>query len=302
VANKELTGEVARIVFSSETGDWAIIALKDGTIAKGPITPGSIVVKHSYLFSGKHESDPKYGNQFSFNAYTKVIGKDPYSVVNYITATCRNCQIGPAAATRIVDKFGPENAVAVMRSNPGEIIGIAPRLNRANAEKASELLTKAFVWESTSMALMQLFAGRGFTQAATDACIELWGVEAPDRIRKDPLSMLVNKIPSAGFQRVNAMYNDLGLPPNRIKRQMILIWWSIKQSMSGSTWHKWSDIKPEVLRLVTGRVNLKKAVKLGVRARWLIVAKDGDDTFIASRENAEDEESIISSIGYLTGE
>jgi hypothetical protein len=104
--------------------------------------------------------------------------------------------------------------------------------------------------------------------------IRKFGPLAPQRIKRDPFTLLVGEFSGAGFARCDRLYMDLGLSPGRLKRQMICLWHILKTDNDGHTWFLVSSVESRLQQHISGvRVNLRKAVRLGIKSGWLAVRK-----------------------------
>ena len=88
----------------------------------------------------------------------------------------------------------------------------------------------------TKVDLIGMFKGYGLGERAIQDCLQKWGARAAQVIRRDPFKMLVAQIYGAGYDRCDRLYLELGLPPRRLKRQMLKLWSDIKKDYSGHTW------------------------------------------------------------------
>jgi hypothetical protein len=150
--------------------------------------------------------------------------------------------------------------------------------------------------ESARLALTDLFMGRGFQTKLIDLAIEKWGLLAAARIRRDPFCLLVANLPSAGFARCNKLWEDLGLPLNRMKRQVICLWHLIQSDNSGNTWLPYSLLHDLLCEKISGcELRPNRAVKIGVKASWLAKRRDGEGVLWLSTNERADAEATVAS-------
>lgn len=289
---QEYEGKVKKIIWSSKNSDYVILALTNEMVCKGKCTPGDIVEKLCYRFVGSFVEDKKHGQQFEFSGYVPIVGRDSQSVVEYLVKTCPGCGIGPATSRKLVDYYGPENVIAAIRSRPAEVASKISSLTEQNMQKAASLLEHASKWEATRIELMSMFHGRGFTLNTIQFCIERWGIYAPTKIKRDPLCLLIESAPAAGFARVSALYNDLGHSPRRLRYQMVCLWNCMKNNSGGSVWFERSKVKQMARENLTDSSRISRAVKLGIKTQWFAARREGDNAFLAVWENAHNEEVI----------
>jgi exodeoxyribonuclease V alpha subunit len=299
---QEIQGEFQSVRWSNPDGSFLIANLADGTSILGPAKPASFIRGVEYRFSGRWEDNDKFGKQFRFILYTEREPVTADSVMAYLRKNLFGfgSGIGEAKGRILIAKYGPESVLSAIKSDPGSISGIA-NISYEQAVKASEILIAIEQFESTRVQLAVLFQGRGFTQPCIDRAIEDFGVCAADRIRRDPYTMLVRKYPSAGFLRCDKLYMDLGLPENKLKRQVICFWYLLNQA-DGSVWINAREAIGELNRLISSRTNPKKAIRLGVRAKWLVTKRDNDGVlWIAERAEAMNERKVLECVKLIMG-
>lgn len=297
---QELAGTFRRLAwFAQGEGRRFCIATVDVTdtesvSVKGDADPSEFIQGLEYRFWGKWgKAKPPYGKSFEFRQLKRSEPHSRVAVVGYLRQFATG--IGPVYASQLWDAFGAD-AVRVLRTDPAraaEAIGIP----LAKAKHASEALNTDGQNEDLRLELVQLLDGRGFSKSLIEIVIKKWGLSAPDRIRRDPFTLLVNRFPSCGFARCDRLYTDLGLPPERLKRQFACIWNALKSDGEGHTWHR-ADIAAKAVAegvsgLPEGTLNWKRAATLGVRAGWLRKRVDGNGQYwIAEAKKADNEASV----------
>ena len=267
---------------------------------KGEADPNEFVQGLGYRFWGKHEKPNDFGKQFAFKQLKRDEPHSRVAVVGYLTRFAAG--IGPVFASQLWDAFGAD-AVRVLRVDPSRAaMAIGIPVSRACA--ASEALNCDGQNEDLKLELVQLFDGRKFPKKLIEIVIKKWGLSAPQRIRRDPFTLLVNRLPGCGFARCDRLYVDLGLPLDRLKRQFACIWKSLKDDGDGHTWHPIDVAAKAVMAGVSGlpegKLNWQRAVKLGVRAGWLRVRKDeAGKWWIAEAKKADNEKSVADDMRRL---
>lgn len=273
----------------------------DSFSVKGDADPENLLQGITYRFYGSWgKPKPPWGAPFEF---LQLIQEEPHTrtaVVAYLTKYASG--IGPVFAGRLWNAY-QSRAVSQLRSNPDECAD-AIGIDRSKARVASKCLVEFAATEDTRLELTSLFDGRGFPKTLVEAVIEKWGIHAPKIIRRDPFTLLVNRLPGCGFDRCDSLYCDLGLPPGRLKRQFAAIWRALKESGSGNTWHPVSVAKQAIEEKISGigesASKWKRAVVLGVRSKWL--ASRVDETgqiWIAENRQAQNEKATADNIKRL---
>lgn len=287
---EQITGVYERTIFRARDSDYIIGCLTDGRFVKGNAPDGTLVPDFTYLFHGRWRSNSR-GEQFAFEHFLLQAPHSKEGVVAYLVKFASG--VGPVTAQQLWDTFGSD-AVKVLRTQP-EIAAQATRyLTVEKAKQAARELQEVAAVEDTRIELTNLFYGRGFPGALVEQCIDRWGAMAPERIRRDPFTLLVHELPGAGWARCDRLYADLGLPPGRLKRQMICLWHALREESSGHTWIAAEFVEDMMKRHIAGvKVTPARAAKMGVRAGWIRVRKDdAGKVWIAEKEKADAEEYL----------
>lgn len=272
------TGEdVSRVIIGSgkpldgETVDAE--RLRDGHVTlKGNDDQGELIPGMPYRFFGRWDQHHKHGWQFQFRQFVKCEPHSRFGVARYLARYAPG--IGHVLANRLFDLYGTD-ACKVLRMEPDRAAAECKGLCRERAEGAAAALREIVELEDTKIELTNLFAGRGFPGALIDQCIKRWGILSPKRIARDPFTLLVNDMPGCGFSRCDRLYLDLGLNPARLKRQAICAWHVLHSDSTGHTWFPLEVVKRGLMQHVGGvSPNVKRAVKLAIRAGWLSVKQD----------------------------
>lgn len=297
-AKQDIIGGFESHKYRSDEG-WIVGYLDDGTCITGTCEEGSLVPGMIYQFFGNWIEKEGYGKQFAFEVF---VVKEPNSrtgVVAYLEQYAPG--IGVVWAGKLYDAFGGD-AVMRLRTDPV----LAAKATGGNVEKfkvAAAELQRLSKFEDTKVKLTTLFHGRGFGAKAIEACVKRWGIFAPQRIMHDPFCLLVEKIPGAGFERCNALYDALGKPKNRLKRLMIFMWHAIRSDRTGNTWIPMDFAFSRLTSTIPEEISIKKRKKileLGTRSSWLSVHRDQDGKFwIAEKEKAASEAYVAKRITEL---
>lgn len=316
----EITAEVLRERWRppEPDSDYVVIetqieGIKELVCVIGNAPRGEIVSGLTYRFSGSWQDDRKdrfsgrVEKQFKFQWSVKAEPHSRYGLTNYLAKYAPG--IGPVIANRLFDEFGSE-AVKVLREFPEKAVAVANVGGRQllTLEKAEEAATKLKAMgkhEDTKIELATLFSGRGFPNSLAEQCIRVWGVLAPKRIARDPFSLLVRRLSGCGFARCNRLYEDLGLPLGRLKRQTICLWHSLRTDNEGHTWfpaeHCRRSLEGSIGAVVT--VNFVRAIKLGLRSRWLAKRTDSEGRmWLAEYAKADNEKTVAERLAALLTE
>lgn len=279
----EITGTY-KVQIHAKGDGYKIIKLEDGSTVKLTDSLNTLRVGVQYRFSGYWKESRGY-KDFHASHFTVDKPTNERGIVSFLQRECPN--IGLAKAREIWKAFG-EQAIEVVRSSP-EKITAAGILGHTQATQASEAIAKKDGMEQTKIELVALFSGFHLLPTI-DSCIKQWGSSAPDVIRRDPFKLMVKGFHGAGYDRCDTLYQKLGLPLSRLKRQMLAAWYKLKNNRDGNTW-----VSKSSLGLISER-----ALALGVRAKWIETRTDSlGKQWYANVTKANDEREIVKHVRRL---
>jgi exodeoxyribonuclease V alpha subunit len=307
-----ITGEFLRIFRSFEDGEpdtdsysrtvIGTMKPKEWPVGLDPTFNGELTVKGRdddcmlvpgmpYKFVGKW-TDYRGQKQFTWDAY---IQSEPLSRIGTVTYLRKYCPgVGNTIASRMWDIYGPD-ATMILRTDPVRVANEIKGLKLVDAKESACALTILQRDEEVRIELYTLFDGRGFTAQMIEKCIEKYGALAATRIKRDPFCLLVDRMPSAGFARCDALYQSLGLSPTKLKRAMLYAWYMIDKDTNGHTWFSRQQVFVMMRQNVGGmsQTRLEKAIKLGIRSGWLIEHVDeSGKTWITKDEYGRQEKML----------
>lgn len=292
----EHVGIVDRILWCDPDAGRLIVALTDGFAAVGPGTEEQFHRGTKVRFLGRWDSTPKYGYQFKFSTFIADVPASRKGQIDYLVKYAPN--VGQVTAEKLCDKYGYE-AVRTLRERP-ELVAQDEVMRLQDAQEAARALAAVVALERTKIDLFELFKGRGFHGRAVDVAIATWGAKAPRVIRRNPFAMLVRDLPGAGFKRCDRLWQELGLPPNALKRQMLCGWAALKDDPSGHTWLRGEVFVEAVKAAIPVAVDPRRAILLGLRAGWLRKRRDAAGVlWLAQAEKSIAEERVADRVQAL---
>ncbi|MEG2484102.1 MAG: ATP-dependent RecD-like DNA helicase [Clostridia bacterium] len=152
---------------------------------------------------GTWDNHSKYGKQFKFTKYTKLIPQDEKGIIRYL-ATAEIKGIGEAIAKRIVDAFGLETFDTI-RYRPQELVMIKG-ISEEKALELSDHLNKE--WEKLN--LITFLQKYDVSINVAGKIYEIYGSKALDKIKENPYNMLED-ITSIDFKVVDKIGKNLGI-------------------------------------------------------------------------------------------
>jgi exodeoxyribonuclease V alpha subunit len=302
-AETELTGQLQTIFKSFDNGDSQTILgrLADGRVVRGTMDdPGELQAGHWYYLTGRWDEHARYGWQFAFNSFVRDIPRVTDGAAAYLMTHCQG--VGMTTARKLVEKYG-DDAVRVVVEEPQR--AVEDGLLRATVAEAAAQSLREICDPAERNAHLELFrlfrsGGGGFPRKLIRTCLHKWGQRAPERIRRDPFTLLVNELPGCGFLRCDRLYLSLGHRPDRLKRQALAVWYELRQH-DGDTWVPLGKAFDSVRNRIGGTTaRPQRAVALGYRAGWLEYRLDGEDGhWISERGKATAEKKVAHHLRVL---
>lgn len=299
---EEVSGVFDRITWQNPEGSFFYGCLMDGTKIAGQGRAGSFIRDVNYTFGGKWE-DTKYGRQFRFFSFTQAMPVTPEAIIAYLEKhlASKGCGIGAVRIRLMIAEWGPERVIPMIKENPKDVSSFLG-IDLDKAKQAAELMKLIEKYETTRIQLGQLFQGRGFPQATIEKCIDIFGVNAVDCIKRNPFTLLVRGLPGCGFLRTNQLYESLGhagKPREKRKREVIYLWHSMKEG-NGSIWFEAKALAESLGRSITTKSNPKRAILIGIRAKWLACRRDQNGVlWIAVHEEATTEKFMSQKLALM---
>lgn len=298
-----IAGVYSRTRWRSHESDepYLIGQLEDETTVQGRADDTALTPGITYEFYGVWKEHPKHGRSFKFSTFVVKIPHSRHGILAYLQKYCDG--IGPVVASRIYDRFGADS-VKILRTDPRKVFEANVSRTGFTLEKAiaaSHALEHMAFLEDAKIGLTNLFHGRGFPGVLVDECVDKWKVRAPEIVTRDPFTLLVHGMSGCGFSRCDKLYTDLGLPPDRLKRQMICLWHALNSDATGDTWTLATLAVDKLKQLVSGtEVRPAKALKLGLRSKWIASHRDSQGIlWLAEGERARNERYVAKKVGEL---
>ena len=203
----ELVGEVTRITYRSDDG-YTVLRMEDP--AGGSITcvghfarvgPGDRIKAR-----GNWVSHPKYGNQFSIQAYELVPPHTAEGIARYLASGLVK-GIGEGIAERIVARFG-EKTLEVIEREPRKLLqveGLGPKRVAA--------IKKAWREQREMSELVLFLESHGIHAGSALKIYRQYGAKSIEVIRENPYR-LASEIWGIGFATADRIAYKLGVAPD----------------------------------------------------------------------------------------
>ena len=274
---------------------WAIINCRrtsgETVRVKVSVERGTLKPCTEYRFYGRWDENG-YGKTFVARSWAPQVPTCQEGAVRLLKGAPG---IGEQTARRLWDAFG-NDAVSVLIDDPKQAAAVVPRWSTERAQAAADYLSPIRNDILAHIELVDLLGGRGFPRTLVDAVIEKYGNRGPKLIRGNPF--LLSRFSGAGFRRCDDLWIDLGLNPERLKRQTLCLVYALAMKSNGDIWHtpkRCTRILAETLSGASPKP--QRAVRLGVRTGLLSVRRDDDHRlWIALQQHEIDERTIAAAI------
>lgn len=283
---EEITGTID-VVFArfGDDDEFVVGNLRDKTTIKGEVN-GNLQCGLEYRFGGKWITHHKYGRQFHFDSYTPVTPTSEAGTIAYLQQAAG---IGRVTALRIWIAYG-KDSLDTIKTRPKEVGANIKGLTVAKATDAAKLFIRIERMESTTIELSGLLLGRGFPKKAVKWAINLYSVNAAEKIKAEPYVTM--ECHGVGFKLADALYLSLGFPPEAIERQARCIVYAMQSDTNGNTWHS-GDLLSKALSVNVGSASgLDRAVFKATEDGWIESRKEDGRWFYALAKDANAERSV----------
>jgi len=185
------SGVLQAIRFRKES--FMIGKLDSGTGVKGNMLSPQIGME--YKFRGRMEHHPKFGDTFVFTDYQATLPTDSLSIRVYLMENCK--WIGPEVSKELVNKYG-KDSLTICKTDPKRVAKEVKGITMERAEQVSRMLLANEANEQLQIELNGIFEGIRIPKRVTTEILDLWGVDAPKKIRENPFD-LITAVRGVGF-------------------------------------------------------------------------------------------------------
>ena len=248
----------------SQRDGWMLGLIRDpdsGALSAAKGTCIAPQIGATYEFEGRWENHPKYGRGFRFDSYAVELPIIEDAVIAYLQATAK--WIGPSIAGAIVNQFGAENAMQVLKSDPER----ATTIRGITIERALEIqkqLVENERLELVTLQLHDLIADAGLGKATIKKALHQWGHQAYDVVRADPFEL--TRLHGIGFPSADRVRAKLGIAPEDPYRIRAGILYTLNEAcrQNGHTFLREFDFRRLALEALTIPLPLIEAMLPGL--------------------------------------
>lgn len=234
---------------------------------KGDAEPDELSRDATYRFYGRWSS---YTNrrtgltekQFHFQTFVMAASHDREGVISYLEQAGKGNGLGRATATKAWNIWGSDT-IKIVRDDPNELRKINSRLTEDGLAHIKAKLDRQAATEAATIDITGLLHGRGFPKTTARKAILKWGNCAATIIRRDPYSLMAFR--GCGFRLTDALYLELGLPRDRLRRQALCAWYAVASNTEGHTWYPVELASRAVQAAIGPSANPLRAITLAKR-------------------------------------
>ncbi|MCE7790928.1 ATP-dependent RecD-like DNA helicase [Salipaludibacillus sp. CUR1] len=221
-----IKGELLHLIFHNEESLYTVAKIrvnqsseklddKEVTVVGMMTEPERDV---TYMFTGQFSDHPRFGRQYKFDQFQKVIPETEQGIILYLSSD-RFPGIGKKTAEMIVNELGV-NCISVILENPS-VLESVPKLKQ---EKASHVYKTLLEDQGIEQVLLKLYK-YGFGIQLAMKVYKAYQVEALEIISSNPYKM-VEDIEGIGFAKADLIGKKQGLTgnhPDRLKAAVLFV-------------------------------------------------------------------------------
>ena len=207
LGERTVRGEILRVVFVSEDGDYAVIKLlthdKDEIVVVGNGTLTNVSPGEEIEAKGQWDTHKTWGKQFKASTFKSVLPSTNEGLVRYLA--CGNFPgIGPKTAERIVETFG-EETINILDHYTGRLKEV-PGLGKKKIAEISESWQEVADRREMDVFLQSL----GIPTAYCNRIYKTYGDRTAAVIRNNPYQ-LAKDVNGIGFQISDRIAQNMGI-------------------------------------------------------------------------------------------
>jgi len=216
VSEEVLEGVVEDVLFRSDDGRFAVIRLiQDEEAELSPSQTavgdlGQIAAGENVRLLGRWTQHAVYGARFRVTSFTPTIPSTEQGMIRYLGSGLIP-GIGPALATRLVERFGPDtlDVITTQSARLREVSGIG--------KQRGESIAKAVRQRRVEAETMSFLHALGMGPATAREIVRKYGADAPRIVRDDPY-IVAEQIRGIGFRTADRIAEALGIAGDDIRR------------------------------------------------------------------------------------
>jgi len=208
---EELEGVLTEIIYQNEVNSYliGILETEDEQITVVGYLP-FISKGDSLKLTGKFVEHKDYGEQFKIETFEKLMPQTLAALETYL-ANGNVKGVGPATATKIIDKFG-EDTIHVLKFEPQKLA----RIKGISSNKAIEI-SESFIENWEVWQIVGFLERFGIGAESAKKVYDLLGINAIAEIEANPY-ILIDISRGVDFKQIDQMAIKLGIEKENQKR------------------------------------------------------------------------------------
>lgn len=209
---QSLRGEILRVVFASDDGEYVVVRLRSGDLAEHTLVGalGGLLEGQEIEAKGRWETHKDHGRQLRVSEFRALLPTTEEGIRRYLASGLIH-GIGPKYAERIVAHFGVETLTVL--DNYSERLREVPGIGKKRIAE----IRSAWEKQSDQRDIMVFLQGLGLTPAYCARIIARYGVASAEVVRRNPYQ-LAEEVHGIAFLTADRIARRLGIEAEDIKR------------------------------------------------------------------------------------
>ena len=221
----EIKGVVENITFRNEENGFTVLDLDcDTEIVTAVGVLPHIDAGETLRLVGRFDFHSSFGRQFKIKLCERAMPKSTADLLKYLSSGAVK-GIGPSTAAKIIDAFG-ENTFDVLENDPERLSQIKG-ISRSKADQISQTFKEQFAIRQVMIRLEHY----GMSPSECLRTFKVFGNKTIDIVEDNPYLLCDERI-GIGFERADAIANNLVLSPNLDFRVRAGIVYIVKHNLS----------------------------------------------------------------------
>lgn len=221
----EITGVVESVTFRNEENGFTVLDLNcEGELVTAVGVLPHIDAGENLRLMGHFDFHSSFGRQFKIKLCERTMPKSTADLLKYLSSGAVK-EIGPATAAKIIDAFG-ENTFEVLENDPDRLSTIKG-ISKAKAVRISRAFKEQFAIREIMIRLEHY----GMSPTECLHAFKAFGNKTIEIIEDNPYLLCDERI-GIGFERADAIANNLVLTPDSDFRARAAIVYIVKHNLS----------------------------------------------------------------------
>ena len=199
-----VAGKIVAVVFHNPQNKYTVLKIKDykRSLVGNIDNP---LIGETVTFVGVEGTHTKYGPQFQFHAYQRVVPSDTEHIYEYIVKVAK--WVGPHVGKDIIEHYG-NDTLDVLKNEPERVAEEIKHVSSNRAKEMSDTLKENEMKERLFLELGRICSGI-LSPALVDKIVRRYGSSAVDVIKKNPYELM--SIRRITFPYADAIAHAVGI-------------------------------------------------------------------------------------------